>query len=121
MQVNAVSLLFAYPRELAVSPVRPLQHLSTKNRPKRTLIKGAPRESIAPSVLWKLPQEVQELCDPRSGAGSTFTLNVYPEPFTRRASSEACSPPNFSTANPELWRNGFHVSRAPRRCCRYKN
>src|ERR1700674_1957790 len=28
-----------------------------------------------------------------TGAGSTFTLNVYPEPFKRRALGEAWSPP----------------------------
>jgi len=28
------------------------------------------------------------------GAGSAFTLNVYPEPFKRRASSEVWSPPS---------------------------
>src|ERR1700704_5882437 len=30
-----------------------------------------------------------------AGAGSTFTLNVYPERFKRRASSQASSPPQI--------------------------
>ncbi len=70
---------------------------------KRTLINVVPRESIASSALRKLPQEVQELYEARSGAGSTW------------------SPPKFSTANPERWRNGFHAWRALCRYCRYKS
>ena len=38
------------------------------------------------------------------GAGSTFTVNVYPEPFKLRASSEALSPPEPDVVY--VWKGG---------------
>ncbi len=49
----------------------------------------------SPEILFPLEQSGQVMY---WGAGSTFTLNVYPEPFKRRASSEAWSPPEHCSA-----------------------